>query len=194
MPDKRLTGELELIDRACAGSVDAFEKIVLHYQDRLYRFLLARAGNRSDAEDALQETFVAAFKYLSSYRRKYEFSTWLFTIAIRQLASLKGKQTPTSETFPETIGNAEPGPETLGIQRQLSHSLWKTARQSLNESQFTALWLFYVEEMSLVDIGKTLGRPSTWVKVNLMRARRRLSRELESGAIETSIPIRELTT
>lgn len=194
MTNLHLTGELELIDRACGGSVDAFEKIVLHYQDRLFRFLLVRAGNRSDAEDVLQETFVSAFKYLSSYRRKYQFSTWLFTIAIRQLASLKGKQIPTGETLPESIDSAEPGPEKLGIQEQLSHSLWKTARQNLNESQFAALWLFYVEEMSLADIGKTLGRPSTWVKVNLMRARRRLSRELESDAIETSIPIRELTT
>lgn len=194
MTNLRLSGELELIDRACKGSVDAFEKIVLHHQDRLYRFLLARAGNRADAEDALQETFVAAFKYLSTYRRKYQFNTWLFTIAIRQLAGLRGRQLPLGETPPESVGCTGPGPEQIGIENQLSQTVWNTARQSLNESQFNALWLFYVEDMSLADIAKTLGRPSTWVKVNLMRARRRLSRELDFDSVETNIPIRELST
>ena len=61
--------------------VGAFEQLVFHYQDRLYRFLLARAISRADAEDALQETFAAAFRYISGYRSRYRFSTWLYTIA-----------------------------------------------------------------------------------------------------------------
>ena len=67
--------ELDLINRARKGSVEAFEQLVLQYQDSLYRFLLVRANNRADAEDILQETFVAVFKYLSGYQSKYRFST-----------------------------------------------------------------------------------------------------------------------
>ena len=92
MTEGTSSAELELINRARNGSVEAFEQLVTNYQDRLFRLLLVRASNRADAEDALQETFVAAYKYLSSYRPAYSFSTWLFTIALRQLAN-SGKKT-----------------------------------------------------------------------------------------------------
>ena len=193
MSDLKHSGEQELIDRARGGSVDAFEQLVLHYQDRLYRFLLVRAGNRADAEDALQETFVAAFKYLPSYRKTYRFSTWLFTIALRQLRALHGKIRQKQVALPESIECELPGPEQIGIQSQNKQSLWQTARECLNESQFIALWLFYVEDMPLADIAGTMKRPVSWVKVNLMRARRRLLRELKQESFEPTTPIREVT-
>jgi RNA polymerase sigma-70 factor (ECF subfamily) len=193
MTDLKLPGEQELIDRACEGSVDAFEKLVLHYQDRLYRFLLVRAGNRADAEDALQDAFVAAFKYLPGYRNTYRFSTWLFTIALRQLGSLHNKRQARQTDLPDAVICDQPGPEQLGIQYQQNQSLWQTARNCLNESQFTALWLFYVEDMSVVEVASSVKRPRSWVKVNLMRARRRLLRELEHESFEITVPIREVT-
>lgn len=193
MSDLTLSSEQSLIDRACKGSVDAFEKLVLLYQDRLYRFLLIRAGNKADAEDALQDAFVAAFRYLPSYRREYSFSTWLFTIALRQLGALRKKCLPQTEDLIESVVCAQPGPEQLGMQRQRNETLWQTARRCLNEFQFLALWLFYVEEMSLADIASTMQRPSSWVKVNLMRARRRLSAELEHSSFSTNTPAREVT-
>lgn len=64
----------------------------------------------------------------------------------------------------------------MGIQSQHRESIWQAARDCLSDIQFTTLWLFYVEDMPLVEIGKAVKRPVSWVKVNLMRARRRLSR------------------
>jgi RNA polymerase sigma-70 factor (ECF subfamily) len=193
MSSLELSAEKELIDRACKGSVDAFEALVLHYQDRLYRFLLVRAGNRADAEDALQDAFVAAFKYLPSYRAKYRFSTWLFTIAVRQLGTINNKRLPPHVDLPESMECGQPGPEQLGIQTQRNQSLWQVARQCLNESQFIALWLFYVEDMPLLDIAKSMKRPGSWVNVNLMRSRRRLLKELDHELFENTIAIREVT-
>lgn len=122
MTSRELPGELELINRARQGSADAFEQLVLHYQDRLYRFLLARAANRADAEDALQEAFVLAFKYLPGYRRRYRFSTWLFTIAVRQLKK-QGRGQPEKTDLLESIQCTQPGPEQIGIQTQGEQSL-----------------------------------------------------------------------
>ena len=187
-----LQGELELIDQARRGSVDAFEQLVLHYQDRLYRFLLARAANRADAEDALQEAFVAVFRYLPSYRNRYRFSTWLFTIAIRQLNRLNKRQ-PESLDRPESVACGLPGPEQMGIQSEHRLSLWKTARTCLSDAQLTALWLFYVEELPLTEIGIAMKRPVGWVKVNLMRARRRLSLELPDDHFEYAVTRQEVT-
>ena len=186
-----LQSELELIDRARQGSVDAFEQLVFNYQDRLYRFLLVRADNRADAEDVLQETFVAVFKYLPSYRPKYRFSTWLFTIAVRQLGRQRQSSGPADSLDSVACMNA--GPEQLGIQIEQQRSTWNTAKSCLGDAQFTALWLFYVEDMPLSEIGKVMKRPVSWVKVNLMRARRRLSKELQDYRFESVASRNEVT-
>jgi len=186
-----LQSELELIDRARQGSVDAFEQLVLQYQDRLYRFLLVRANNRADAEDVLQDTFVAVFKYLPSYRPKYRFSTWLFSIAVRQLG--RQRQSPGTADSLDSIACGHAGPEQLGIQIEQQRSTWQTARLCLGDAQFTALWLFYVEDMPLSEIGKVMKRPVSWVKVNLMRARRRLSKELQDYRFESVASGNEVT-
>lgn len=192
MPSLDKTAELELIDRARAGSVDAFEQLVLCYQDSLYRFLLVRANSRADAEDVLQETFVAVFKYLPGYRKKYRFSTWLFTIALRQLGQQR-KQRTESSALPDSFASLNAGPEQLGIEMEQRSSLWQTAKACLGEAQFTALWLFYVQDMPLAEIGKVMKRPPGWVKVNLMRARRRLSKELEIHHLKPPVSRKEVT-
>jgi len=189
---QELNTELELIDRARTGSVDAFEQLVLSYQDSLYRFLLVRANSRADAEDALQETFVAVFKYLPGYRKKFRFSTWLFTIALRQLGRQRRQRTESS-VLPDSTASLHAGPEQLGIEMEQRSSLWHTAKTCLGEAQFTALWLFYVQDMPLVEIGKVMKRPPGWVKVNLMRARRRLSKELEIHHLKPVVSRKEVT-
>lgn len=112
MSPAQTTSEQELIDRVRKGSVGAFEQLVLRDQDRLYRFLLARTDNRSDADDALQEAFVAAFRHLSSYRSRYQFSTWLFTIASPELGKLS-KRHAGQEVLHDSFVCENPGPEQL---------------------------------------------------------------------------------
>ena len=189
IPDQK--AELELIDRACQGSVEAFEQLVLQYQDRLYRFLLVRANSRADAEDALQETFVAVFRHLPGYRPKYRFSTWLFTIAIRQFGRLR-KHPSEPESVLSSMACAKADPERYGIEVEQRSSIWQTARICLSAAQFSALWLFYVEDMPVAEIGKIMKRPGSWVKVNLMRARRRLSKELQRHHFEPVISASEV--
>lgn len=183
--------ELLLIDRALQGSVEAFEQLVINYQDRLYRFLLTRAASRADAQDALQDTFVAVYKYLPGYRPRYRFSTWIFTIAVRQLGKQRRHHSETTDLL-ESVACGQAGPEQIGMQVEQQRSLWQTARLCLNEFQFTALWLFYIEDMSLVEISKVMKRPASWVKVNLMRARRRLSRELQDYHFDPAVSCNEV--
>jgi RNA polymerase sigma-70 factor (ECF subfamily) len=184
MPDLQATNERELISRAQQGSVEAFEQLVLAYQDRLYRFLLARSNNRPDAEDALQEAFVAAFQYLPGYRDKYRFSTWLFTIAARKLGQSRSKPGQTSFELDEAVRCDQPGPEQLGAETELRRSIWQLARKCLNPNQFNCLWLFYVEDMPLAEIARVTGRPVSWIKVNLMRSRQRLAKALEEQSMD----------
>lgn len=192
MPDLDQKAELQLIDRALEGSVEAFEQLVINYQDRLFRFLLVRSASRADAEDALQDTFVAVFKYLPGYKPRYRFSTWIFTIALRQLGRQR-RHSPESADLPESIVCVQAGPEQVGIQVEQQRSVWQTASLCLSELQFTALWLFYIEDMSLAEIAKVMKRPAGWVKVNLMRARRRLSKELQDHHLDPAVSCNEVT-
>lgn len=192
MSNLKPSGEQALINRAREGSVEAFEQLVFYYQDRLYRFLLAHSANRADAEDALQDTFAATFKYLSSYRQGYAFSTWLFTIALRELSRARNKRRLEQAGLPEHMQCEKPGPEQMGMKAQSKESLWQTAKNCLNDSQFTALWLFYVEEMPVLEIAKTMKHPVSWVKVNLMRARRRLQTELQHQVVKNTVTATEL--
>lgn len=161
-----------MIERARAGSLEAFDQIMRHYQDRLYRFLLMRGLAPADAEDVVQETFLAAWRYLGSYRFRWRFSTWLYTIARRQSC---GRAAP--EFGAELV--PVPGPDESACAVELRENLWSTARKLLSGEQFSALWLYYGEDMETGEIGRILGRSVSWVKVNLHRSRQRLNRHLQ---------------
>ncbi|MEL7374710.1 MAG: sigma factor, partial [Pseudomonadota bacterium] len=85
--------EQDLVERAANGCRQSFANLVEHYRDRLFRFLALRCANREDAEDAVQEAFVAAWRYLPSYDARWRFSTWLYRIGLRNLP----KARPVSE-------------------------------------------------------------------------------------------------
>lgn len=166
--------EAQLVNAAKAGSADAFADLVRSYHVRLLRFLLTRCANHADAEDALQDTFIAAFRYLHSYDPRWRFSTWLYRIAIRNAQKIR------SEVIVEfqDIGDAEGDPLQHCLAASEVENLWMSARRVLNDDVFAATWLRYVEDMSINDISKALDRSESWTKVNLMRARKALDVEM----------------
>jgi RNA polymerase sigma-70 factor (ECF subfamily) len=164
----------ELIDAALAGSAEAFGELVERYQAGLFRFLLTRSATRADAEDALQDTFLAAFRYLASYRRRWRFSTWLYRIAIRNAARRR-------ERPMELPGEAaDEGADVLEqcIRDSDADNVWRVARRALSREAQAALWLRYAEDLPVREVARALGRSQAWTKVTLLRARRRLSAEL----------------
>jgi RNA polymerase sigma-70 factor, ECF subfamily len=74
----------ELMRQAQAGDRAAFAEIVRRYQPALLRVAKSRLGRIDWAEDAVQETLLAAFKWRASYREPHSFRTWLWTILLNQ--------------------------------------------------------------------------------------------------------------
>jgi RNA polymerase sigma-70 factor (ECF subfamily) len=168
--------EAQLIEKAKAGSVPAFTALVEDYRERLLRFLLTRCSSFADAEDVLQDTLINAYRYLYSYNPQWRFSTWLYRIAIRN--ALKQGSGDVVE-LRETPDDRE-GPLEQCIRAEAHQNVWVMARRILNEEVYTAMWLRYVEDMSVKDIAHVLKRSTSWTKVNLLRARKALAAELES--------------
>src|SRR5688572_11278534 len=73
-----------LIAGALAGDRESFAALVERYEGPLLRLAKSRLGRLDWAEDAVQETFLCAFKWLSGYDSRYSFRTWLWTILLNQ--------------------------------------------------------------------------------------------------------------
>ena len=169
-----MSSEQALIESARNGSAAAFNELASGYREKLLRFLLTRSPSFADAEDALQDTLMNAYRYLNSYDSRWRFSTWLFRIAINNASRLHR---------PEGIGvdeltDSEHDPLRQCIADSDRENLWLTARRSLADEVYTAMWLRYVEDMSIRDISAVLERSESWTKVNLMRGRKTLENEI----------------
>ena len=82
-----MNGQVEdsiLVRAAQNGDVDAFEELVRRYQTSIYRVALRMLGSRADAQDAVQETFVRAWRALPRFRHDSVISTWLYRIVTRR--------------------------------------------------------------------------------------------------------------
>jgi RNA polymerase sigma factor (sigma-70 family) len=98
--------EDELVRRAQLGSTAAFDQLVLSRGPDLYRFLVVRLRNESDASDALQETLAAAWRGLSGLRQREKFWPWLLRIAARKAATMASQRSESAvfdvELLPST--------------------------------------------------------------------------------------------
>ncbi len=173
-----MLSEAQLIEKAKAGSVPAFTALVEDYRERLLRFLVTRCSSFADAEDVLQDTLINAYRYLYSYDPQWRFSTWLYRIAIRN--ALKQDSGDVVE-LRETPDDRD-GPLEQCIEAEARKNVWVLARRVLNEEVYTAMWLRYVEDMSVKDIAQVLKRSTSWTKVNLLRARKAMAAELETAS------------
>lgn len=171
----------DLVSAACSGRQAAFSELAERYQDRLLRFLMTRCASRADAEDALQDTFISAFRYLDTFDPRWRFTTWLYRIAIRTA----GRQKRHDESLDAEVVDAAADPLLLCLRESSRENLWVTARRVLSDDASTALWLHYVEEMRVREIAEAMQKSASWTKVTLMRSRERLARELsdEAGTI-----------
>ena len=170
------------MDRAQAGCAASFEQLVALYTPRLLRFLERRTGSRHDAEDLVQETWARAYRYLYRFEGGRSFAAWLWTIAARLDASRRRKKALPLAEWSDDVAAAEPDAAQQLAAAETGPGLWALAERVLRPAQREALWLFYVEEMSVKEVAKILGQTTISTKVLLHRARRRLGAALRQNA------------
>ncbi len=71
-----------LVEKASQGDRQAFNKLILKYQDRVYSICFKITGDYDTANDCAQETFIKVFKKLKSFKGKSKFSTWLYSVTV----------------------------------------------------------------------------------------------------------------
>lgn len=161
-----------------AGCSDAFARLMGRYQDRIAHFLYRRIGDHHEAAELAQETFIRAWRFRETYKPRWRYSTWLFTIAYRLSTRRRAQPAIESEKLAEHPAEV-PGPAERLIADEHRRNLWATARLVLEDESYQALWLRYGEQMSVKETARVLGKTAVSVKVQLLRARRKLQPHLQ---------------
>jgi RNA polymerase sigma-70 factor (ECF subfamily) len=110
----------EVIERVKKGERDLFEILVRRYETRLFALAWRMLHNRADAEDAVEEAFVKAYKALGKFRGDARFSTWLYRIAVNHILSLlrKGSRLRSLSLDPDMMESPDT-PADASRQREL---------------------------------------------------------------------------
>ena len=157
----------ELVSRTLSGHKDAFTTLVRRHERRLFRFLAKNTNHDADVEDAMQQALLKAYVHLARYNPRWRFTTWLFTIALRELRSAARRRPPMSPLH-ATLDPVAPREQSF-IDRDPGE-LWLAARRLLTVPQYTALWLRYGEDLAVREVARVMSRPRVWVSVTLHRA------------------------
>lgn len=172
----------QLAIAARAGDVDAFSELAKRFQPRLLNYLRHRCSNRAHAEDAIQETFLAAFQAMHRFDPRWQVSTWLFTIARRKAGKLADRERPLSEQAitQDTPADESRSAEQLAVDKEARSEIWVVAKDVLTPEQFTALWMYYVEGLDAKQAALVLDKSYASARAILARARHAMRPHLKS--------------
>lgn len=87
------SNEADLVERAKSGDVAAFETLYRMHSNRVYGLCIRLTASRAEAEDCTQETFIRAWRRLPDFRGESRLTTWLHTIAYREVTGRKRQAT-----------------------------------------------------------------------------------------------------
>lgn len=184
-----LPNEDILIAAAQRGNLNAFNTLVLHYQDAVYHVTYRILGDFDDAEDATQDTFITAFRRLETYRGG-NFRAWLMRVAINTCYSLLRYQkrrpsTPLHDLGGENFDDGPPIPDPIATPEQaiqdkeLSVAILNCINR-LSVEQRVALVMRDIEGYSYQEIADLENAPLGTVRSRLSRARVDLCRCLQA--------------
>jgi len=188
-----LAADAELVRRAKAGELRAFEVLVSRHEQRVYALALRMLRNEQDAEDVTQQTFLDALEGLAGFREESTFSTWALRIAtyaaLKIIRKRKGLEVISLDeaTDPGTDGERFPHPEFIADWRESPEHLVKQhetrrlideALEDLDEKYRAVFLLRDVEGLSVRETAATMGITEGNVKVRLLRARLQLRERL----------------
>lgn len=165
-----------LIDAVLSGDRRAFGVLVERETRTVYGACLRILGRPQDAEDVTQESFVAAYRSIRTFRGEGSFRGWLLRIATRQaFRRLSQRRTTVDlDAIPEPrLADASSEPTRLVVDRERRNEV-RDAVVALPEPYREVVALRFFGELSLAEVAETTGRPINTVKTHLRRGLERL--------------------
>jgi len=162
-----------LVQRVRAGDDGAFDELVRLYMRQAFQVAFRVVGHREDAEDLLQEAFLAAHQYLDSFDASRPFGPWLMRIIANRGANLRRSRT--RRQTEEEVDGVSTAPSALDeSERAEMREILTRALATLPERQRLIVTLFDVDGMTSTEIGEMLELAPGTVRWHLHEARRAL--------------------
>lgn len=166
--------EAEIVARVLKGDRQAYALLLEEYKSPIYNLAYRMTGNREDADDLTQDTFIQAYQHLWRYDTSKKFFTWLYTLSlnlIRNHLRKKRKYNKSSEEVSAlSLADKNPSAEERLIEDQeISSYLLR-----LEEDLRALLIMKYKQELSFEEIAEITGKSLSAVKMRVYRGLERL--------------------
>jgi RNA polymerase sigma-70 factor (ECF subfamily) len=173
--------DTELVVQAQGGKLEAFEELVRRHTQLIYRTMTAILGNPADAQDAMQDTLLNAFKHIGGFQGRSKFSTWLVSIARNSaLLRLRGRRNVESldegeyeedrDFRPRQVRAWQDNPEQCYSKSEM-RQLVERGILSLPVKFRIVVVLRDIEQLSTDEVARQLGLSVPAVKTRLLRGR-----------------------
>ncbi|HYK10253.1 MAG TPA: RNA polymerase sigma factor [Gemmatimonadales bacterium] len=176
------TTDGDLVRRVLSGDAQAYAGLVARHRDRLARYARHILGNREDAEEAVQDAFVRAYRSLARCDGPDRYGPWLFGILVNRCRTRYGQTARRGAWLvhdDEALAGAEAPEEADG---ELWREAVERAMEQLEPVYREAFFLKHVEEMSYEEMAALTGAGVSALKMRVSRACERLRAMLEEVA------------
>lgn len=179
--------DYRLIELCRAGDSAAVEHFVQTYQPEVYRLALSILDDSSEADDATQESLLAALRALGTFLGGSSLKTWLFSITVNQCRTRLQNHRRRERLFSilgGLLGSQTGRPasvEEKAIQHETDAALWRAVR-NMHEKHRIPIVLRYYHDLPVADIAEILRIPEGTVHSRLNTARRHLRDVLKEGS------------
>lgn len=173
---------LEWVVGARQGNQDAFAELVYTFQDMVFNLCYRMLGDAPEAEDATQEAFLRAYRYLARYDQERPFKTWLLSIAsnhcIDRLRKRRMMMVSLDDALPSeaslALSSHEPTPEEATLLAEQGQRI-QAILDELAPDYRAAVVLRYWYDYSYAEIAQTLDTTESAIKSRLFRARQQMA-------------------
>jgi RNA polymerase sigma-70 factor (ECF subfamily) len=168
-----------------AGYQNDFEATVSRFAPKLFRVALRRLHNVEDAEDAVQDALLSAYKHIGQFEGRSQLSTWLITIVINfalmtlrqssrlEILSIDHDFENDDAVVPSELRDMKPNPETICAQAEMAEKVHRVLEQ-LSPKQRNAMQMCELDGFSVREAAKIMGISTNTLKSRVLRARRNL--------------------
>lgn len=178
-----LIDDQHYINQVINGNTNAFATLVDRYKDMVYTLALKMLGNKEEAEEIAQDTFIKIYKALHKFKGESKFSTWTYKITYNTcLDALKKRKKEKSVTYIEDFGEHQVKAlhEILDTidEKERNQAIQECLNELPNDEAFL-LTLYYFDEQSVEEIAKVMNNSASNIKVKLFRTRKKLAHILK---------------
>jgi RNA polymerase sigma-70 factor, ECF subfamily len=171
-----------LVARTLGGDLHAYTVLMARYRDKFGRYAFHMLGNREDAQEALQDSFVRAYRGLATCRQPDRFGAWLFTIVVNRCRTVRRRlqrDRRFDAELPDDVPSGGARPDSFEWRDEIGQAL-----DRLRPHYREAFLLRYVEGLEYAEMSEMTGAKEPALRMRVKRASdqlRELLRDVHAG-------------